>query len=154
MANNDGISRSTVILRVQNSAGVLADPTTQMPDGSVAINAFMKGGVLDSKTPSFIVLRSNVTQADQAFPAAGSGVALPRAGVAIVDVFVTGDNPSCKVRPLTYNPVLNSYMAGEESDTITEPFRLLTPTHSPEDFYIQITEIGPNTVVTIAVAGV
>jgi len=148
------ISRSTVILRVQNSAGVLSDPTTELADGSVAINAFMKGGVLDCKAPQFTVVRSNVTTSDTAFPAAGSGVALPRASTAVVDVFVTGDDPSCKVRPLTYNPVLNSYVAGETSDAITEPFRLLTPVASPDDLYIQILEVGPNTIVTIAVAGI
>jgi hypothetical protein len=151
---SNSISRSTVILRVQNSLGTLSDPTVQLADGSVAIAAFMKGGVLDAKQPQFILSRTNVTTQDQTFPAAGSGVALPRASTAIVDVFVTGTNPSCKVRPLTYNPVLNSYMAGEESDTITEPFRLLTPVFSPEDLFIMVTEISAGTIVSIAVAGV
>ena len=148
------ISRSTVILRTQSSSGVLSDPTTEMPDGSVAINAYMKGGTLDSKAPSFTVVRSNVTTADNAFPAAGSGIALPRASQAIIDVFVTGDNPTCQIRPLVYNPALNSYMAGETSDPITEPFRLLTPVASPDDLYVQILSIGANTIVTIAVAGI
>ena len=151
---DDGISRSTVILRVQNSAGVLSDPTTEMPDGSVAINAFIKGGVIDCKSPSFTIVRSNITAADSAFPAAGSGIALPRASQAVVDVHVTGDNPSCRIRPLSYNAVLNTYVAGETSDPITEPFRLLTPVASPEDFYIQIVECGPNTIVTVSVAGI
>lgn len=151
---DDGISRSTVILRVQNSAGVLSDPTTEMPDGSVAVNAFMKGGFLDCKHPTFTIVRSNVTTEDTAFPAAGNGIALPRASTAVVDVFVTGDNPSCRIRPLTYNPTLSTYVAGETSDPITEPFRLLTPVAAPDDFYIQIVEIGANTIVTIAVAGI
>ncbi|MEN6552191.1 MAG: hypothetical protein ABFC34_04805, partial [Methanobacterium sp.] len=86
MSNSNGISRSTVILRIQNSSGILSDPTTQLSDGSVAINAYIKGGVMDSKQPTFTLVRSNVTAADLSFPSAGSGISLAGAQMAIVDV--------------------------------------------------------------------
>ena len=152
--SNPGISRSTVILRVQNSSGVLQDPTMQLSDGSVAINAYMKGGVIDSKTPTFTLVRSNVTTADTSFPTAGSGISLAGATTAIVDVSVTGDNPTCTIRPLTYNTTLGTYVAGDTSGTLTEPTRVLTPVFSSNDFFCQVVSIGSNTIVSIAVGAV
>lgn len=103
--------------------------------------------------PDYNYMHQEITDAQKetAIPNAKKGKSLKGYSKLIVDVDILEPNSYVQLLPLTWNPLLNKYVAGNPSSRIRETRRFVLDVQSSEDVYLMPIDIQGK--VTVVVGG-